>query len=226
MRARTFAKVKEDISAGKPAANEAVGSAQVRNLHEYDPFTKTVKSAGPDAARRAALISLGKKSILFRFGNAQNERSGAIEELGAILRGSASKYPVHLTAVICGTALHELTFDQCGTCFGRGEVQVQDLEGRQPMSICGTCNGLKRTRFKEDERIPLLARYIAATAKIDHENDIEYHEFVTFTAKELRSSRRLREILHAVDFATGLILDAERASVEGAAQALGKGDQE
>lgn len=220
MKAKTFARVKEAIAAAQPAANEAVASATVRDLALARD--ETAGQSGEDAARRAAMVSLGKKSILFRFGNAQNERSGLIEELGAIMANDA-RYPSHLQAVIAGTALHELTFDKCGTCFGRGEVQdhsIQGREGRQPMKQCDSCGGMKRVRFKEDERIQLLARLIAADAKIDHEDDTAYHEFVTFTAKELRSSRRLREILSAVGFGKQKLLEAEREATEGAAFAL------
>lgn len=217
MRPKTFSVVKEGIAAAKPAATEAVASAQI-----VDRVLAAANSGrdGEAAARRAAMMSLGKKSILFRFGNAPSEREGIVSDVGEILKGDGKQFPINLVDVIAGTALHELTFDRCVTCLGRGLVpdhSVEAMVGRQPMKTCPTCIGQKRRRFSEDARVNVLARHIAAEARINHESDDEYNDFVTFTATELRSSRRIREVLRAVDFAKSILLDAERAAVEGAA---------
>ena len=225
MKARQFALTKESIAASRTAATQAVASAQVADI----ALARAANSGrdGEDAARRAALVSLGKKSVMYRFGNAQNERSGAIEELVPILRADLRgvALPVHLLDVIAGAALQELTDDRCFTCFGRGLVpdhSVEGREGKQPMRICDKCNGMLRRKFDEDARIKGLAQQYVARSKLRIESHAELDSLVAAADKQIRKSRQLRPLLNAVDFAKGVLLSAERAAVEGAAKALGK----
>lgn len=201
----------------------AVASAQV--AHIGVARAANTGRDGEAAARQAALISLGKKSVMYRFGNAQNERSGAVEELEAILLGDGRRFFHPWPEVVAATALHELTFDRCGVCFGRGEVPDHsgaETIGRQPMRECGECKGQKRVRHNEDARVLTMARHFVATTKIKHESIAEYEEHVTISGTVLRKSKEFRELVNAVDYCKHVLIEAERAAVEGAAVALGR----
>lgn len=217
---KSFARVKEAIAACRPKAAEAVASAQVLDIGlARDPQSGR---SGEDAARRAALVSLGKKSILYRFGNAQNERSGAIEELVLILKAEGRKFSHPWTAIVAATALHELKDSQCQVCRGRGVVPdhaVEALEGRQPMRECGGCHGQKRRRWNEDDRVLMMARFFVDLT-VTAETGEEFNALTSDAATALRKSRRLADMRHAVDFAKHVLIDAERAAVEGAGLAL------
>lgn len=220
MNPRKYAQVREAVAADK--APEAVGAAQCAHVYMMpeDRIAAAAKKlaggmdlSGEDAALRAAKVSLGKKSMLFRFGSRPKEFPGAVEELVVILRKEKRKDGEPRITLNAGTvelvakcALHELAFDRCGTCMGRGEVEDHDLkglEGKQPMRPCQTCHGQKRRPRNEDDRVLLLAR-------------LQAPEDPAGAAKALRANPRLRDITSAVDCAKGVLLESERISVEGA----------
>jgi hypothetical protein len=208
---RKFAHTKEQIASDKIA--DAAAAAMEARIYELPRKQGGMDMRAEDAAHRAAMVSLGKRSILFRLGNRPDEMKGAIEELVEMLmlaRDKVGRRRVDLDVRTCGlvaqVALLELAHDRCQECLGRGEVEdhsLKGLEGRQPMRVCGSCMGQKRRRYDEDERIIALGRCAAPNDSVK-------------AAKLLRRDKRLTQIVRAVEFAKGELLAAERVAVEGA----------
>lgn len=218
MRAKVFAVVKEGIAAGRKNSLEAAGAAMCAEVYQIPRTPKTPEArnlTAEEAHRIVAMVSLGKKSILYRLGNMAQERRGAIDELSSMLlrrKPNGRPFAKALVRAIAGTALHELAFDVCASCKGSGVIRdhdLQALEGRQPMKVCPTCMGAKRFRFNEDQRTKRLAEeWRPDDAKA--------------AAKELRASARLGAILAAVDTGRATLLEAERIAVEESGYMLGK----
>lgn len=214
MSPKRYSTTKEAISADR--LSDATAGAMVAQVYELPKKHGGMDMDALTAARRAAMVSLGKRSMLFHFGNRHEEAAPAVEELVAILRNPRDpreltgppqvKQPVHKCAWIARAALYELTFDRCGSCFGRGEVEDHNLkiEGRQPMKSCETCFGSGRRRYNEDFRIKTFARAVNPEDEAGAE-------------KSLRKmpSRELHALLDCVNVAKGVLLAAERVAVEG-----------
>lgn len=227
MSRRAFSVTKEQLAAGR--LGEAVGTAQVAQIHMLPRRLGGKDMDGPQAARLSAMVSLGKKVVLFRHGSFVAERQGVIEECAALFapvdvptglvdHHARVNLPPHRCKVVVAAALHEIAFDKCDTCFDRGEVQdhsIQALIGRQPMRICETCKGTKRRRFNEDERVEELAREMTpAKAKAGTLDD---------NKKWLREmSAEARKMLSAVDYAKSVLLEAERVATAETARSLGR----
>lgn len=221
MRRKTFALVKEAVATGSHA--DALGGAQVAKVyqiperpHKVRHGRSTVAVSGGrnltanEAHRIVALVSLGKRSVLFRIGNDVRERGGAIHELATFLRDRKDKtpFPENVRRCIAAAALDELAHDKCPVCKGRGVIpMVADAEGRQPMAQCPSCAGSLKRRYSDDERILKLAREWANV------NPKEPGD-VTVIAGELRKHPRLHALLASIGTARAILIEAERVAIE------------
>lgn len=212
MSPKRYAQTREAVAADR--ISDATAAAMVAQVYALPRRKGGMDLSAADASRRAAMVSLGKRFMLFRLGSRMEELPHAVEELVVMLRKpkNAGDRPivdldVRRCAWVATAAIYELTFDRCGTCLGRGQVvdhTVQGLEGRQPMRECGTCHGQKRRQLNEDERIGFLAR---AINPLDH----------GAAAKILRHDPRLKNtVMNGVSAAKSVLLEAERIAVEGA----------
>ncbi len=70
-------------------------------------------------------------------------------------RPAVIESPEYKAAIaIARAALHQHVIDMCPTCQGKKEVPDHDLpelEGRQPMKLCGDCNGTGKRKYSDDE---------------------------------------------------------------------------
>lgn len=224
-----FGFIKESIAANRIATAQATGAAMCPEVYQL-PRAEGGQDLSPNEAHRAVmLVSLGKKSILFRHGNDAGERTGAIEELAAMLKKARDRrglarvpFAQQICACIAGAALYELAVDKCFACNAAGEVpdhDVKQLEGRQPMRVCPSCMGARRRRHTEDERIQCLAKEWVQAFPAQRVDD---PEAVTIVAKSLRNHARLRELLLGIDYAKGILLEAERVATENTARMVEK----
>lgn len=223
MTERSFS-IKELMAAGK--ISDAIAHAMCPEMLQTPKHLGGQNMEAREAERTAALVSLGRKSVIFRHANDLSERAGAIEELYPILyeakdrRGrSIAPFSESWIRCIAGAALEELRDDKCIECHGAGQVPMtnQAVEGRQPMMICGKCGGgLLRKNFSEDSRI---ARLTAEWLKLypPHPDD---SEAPTAVAQMMRGHRRLNTLIFAIEFAKGKLLEAERIASEQAAKML------
>lgn len=223
MNPKAFALTKESLAADRPEAAQAAGAAMCAEVLQF-PATKNPDTNGRnleavEAHRIVAQVRLGKHSILYRLGNDASERAEAVDELATILKRAKDKkgqsrfgFDVRICNCIAATAIDELAFDNCKPCMGSGVVRDHDLpalEGRQPMRVCGACQGQKRHRFTEDQRITKLAEeWVRAFGFGQEVADLH------IIAKGIRRHKRLRDILGAVDYAKGELLTCERVAVE------------
>lgn len=209
------ASIKELLAASK--LGEAAGAAMCPEMLQVPKKAGGQEMAAEEAERTAALVSLGRKAVIFHHGGSVHERAGAIDELLPMLERARNRHGrriVHfaevVTRCVAAVALEELRADKCTVCHGKGQIQVANVEGRQPTTMCPKCSGGLLRRFNEDERIGRLAREWLAMCPADPEDKTAVSE----VAKELRKHSRLRELLFAIDYAKGKLLEAERVVTE------------
>lgn len=210
---RAFAKTGEDLACGR--LSDAAAGAMVAEVYQFHR-----RLDANDAHRRAAMVSLGKHSKLFRHGNDAKERAHAVEELTIMLLRSKTHtgrrliaFPANICKCIAETAIDELAIDICPTCSGAGEIPDHSLklEGRQPMTPCTTCHGSLRRSYSDDERIKKLA---CAWIGVFPEQPLADPAAVSVVAASLRKHPRLGPMLDAVTYAKRELLAAERIAIE------------
>jgi hypothetical protein len=235
----SYGRMKEEIAADRPAVAAAGGAAMCAEVLQF-PVKGVVEVGGKqyeisggrnleanEAHRIVAMVSLGKKSILFRLGNHPLERVGIVDELGAIIKSTKNKqgnlrfrFDFRVCNCIAATAIDELAKDQCFTCNGAGverDHDVQALEGPQPMRVCSACMGAKRRRYSEDERVLNLAKewILAFQESTWHKADRAGREDMIATiANGIRRHRKLHEMMSATDFAKGKLIECERVAAQ------------
>lgn len=226
MSAKPFSFIKESLAADKPATAQAAGAAMCAEIYEFPKKQGGRDLTANEAHRIVALVSLGKKTILFRHGNRAEERLGAIDELSVILknakhRNGRRKVPFDVVTCRCiaGVALAELAIDMCPACMGAGQVRMTNqTEGRQPMMACPTCSGKLKRVYKEDERVDsLAAEWLLQHPQEPEEKQTEIRRAI---AKDLRAHPKLSDLTDAIDYAKKRLIEAERVATEETARML------
>lgn len=173
------ADVKVAIAAGRLAAQ--LGAAQIPEAYP-----------ARDAERQIALVSLGKRSIMYRIGLDATERPFAIEELATMLkrargRGREPRWalPIGDLRVAAAIALDGLAVDLCPKCGGRSALWS-----------CRGCSAARSRLWGANERLLAGGRVV---------NDLEYSAV----------------LMAVIEASREILLSAEAAAADAAARMAG-----
>jgi hypothetical protein len=153
---------------------QGLGSTPDNRERPVDRLTAMARAEGPverrnqsqcergdRAAMESFLCSLGVDLIAFKFGHRVASKSEAELKLAIALKWK--QYGLKLTVAqsekIAAWAVMEWALDFCPTCRGAKEIpNYQDVDGRQPMKPCTSCEGTGLRRYTDAERVEAMGQ--------------------------------------------------------------------
>jgi hypothetical protein len=168
----------------------AIGAAQLQEHHMRQTDN------AQQAARDARWVAIGMTTMSVKNGLQPRLFARAVAEIACEIlivtkkitvmeaadwidivekRAECLTHPDYIAAhVVARAALHQHIIDMCPTCQGKKEIpdhDIPDLNGVQPMKMCGDCNGTGKRKYSDDECGDALKGFVGRKHAREQIND-------------------------------------------------------